>query len=53
MDKTKWVLIWNPIWKRPMLMTALEAWSGSNAMEKGEEISEDRIFSDWCFVEHN
>jgi len=49
-DKTRLVLIWNYSWKEPMIQQALVAWCGADAMERGNDISSDRLYSHWCFV---
>ena len=54
-DTRKFVLIWNYKWEEPIVMSSLIAHCGAEAMKKGDEIgveiSEDRVFSHWCFIE--
>lgn len=45
------VLIWNPLWEKPMAMDSLTAYAGAKAILEKRKISEDRIFSHWCKIE--
>lgn len=44
------ILLWNPLWKKPIIMEASLARYAAIAMQEERYVSPDRVYQKWCFI---